>query len=117
MATRTNPVDDAARRAHRRLADVIGDLRDARLAAGLTQRFVANGIGCSRQLIGHFGARRVRDPGSVLLSRYAAVVGLEVSLRAFPAGSPLRDAGQLGAVRRFRALIGSAWRLQTEVPV
>jgi hypothetical protein len=56
-------------------------------------------------------------PSPVQLGRWAAVVGMDVGLRAFPAGSPMRDAGQLRLLDRFRRLIGDAWTWRTEVPV
>lgn len=96
---------------------MVGELRGARLAAGLSQHFVATALHCSRQLIGHVESGRVAHPDLVFLSRYGAVVGLEVSVRAFPAGSPLRDAGQLALLARFRAMIDIDWQVRTEVPV
>lgn len=117
MSTRKDIVDEAARAARRRITDVVDALRGARLAAGLSQNLVATGLHCSRQLVGHVESGRVADPSLVLLSRYAAVVSLEVSLRAFPAGSPMRDAGQLALLARFRATIGAQWQVRTEVPV
>jgi hypothetical protein len=51
------------------------------------------------------------------LARWGAVVGLDVTLRAYAGGSPLRDAGQLRILLRARATIGEEWGWQTEVPV
>jgi transcriptional regulator with XRE-family HTH domain len=117
MTTRQNVVIEAAHETRRRVDEVIRELERARRISGLSQAFVGEATGCSRQLIGHLEAGRIADPGTMLLSRYASVVGLELGVRAFPAGSPLRDAGQLATLARFRALIGSAWRIRTEVPV
>ncbi len=117
MATRNDRVDEAARAARRRLREVTADIRAARRAAGLSQAQVAGAVGCSRQLIGHVEAGRVADPGPILLARVAATVGLDLSLRAFPGGSPLRDAGQLGVLRRLAAALPPVWTLRTEVPV
>jgi hypothetical protein len=51
------------------------------------------------------------------LARWGAVVGLDVSARAFAGGSPLRDAGQLRVLGRAREAIGGDWKWRTEVPV
>ncbi len=117
MATRNDRVDEAARAARRRLRGVSSDIRAARRAAGLSQAQVARAVGRSRQLIGHVEAGRIEDPGTILLGRVAATVGLDLSLRAFPGGSPLRDAGQLGVLRRLAEAIPRAWTMRTEVPV
>ena len=52
------------------------------------------------------------DQASVLLS----VVGLELMVRAYPGGEPLRDAAQIALITRFRAAIHRSLRLLTEVP-
>jgi hypothetical protein len=44
-------------------------------------------------------------------------VGLHVVIRAYAAGSPLRDAGQLRLLARARLAIGELWSWRTEVPV
>jgi len=50
------------------------------------------------------------------LYRAAAVVGLELSARAFPGGSPLRDRAHLELLARLRARLGAEVGWQTEVP-
>jgi hypothetical protein len=46
-----------------------------------------------------------------------ATVGLELSARGYPVGSPLRDAPQLSLLGRFRARLGPNLTFRTEVPV
>lgn len=116
MPSRANPIEDAARRAARQLDDAVNDLRAARLAAGLSQSTVARALGCSPQLISLLEGRIV-EPGPVQLARWGAAVGLDIPIRTFPGGSPLRDAGQLGLLRRFRRAVGELWAWHTEVPV
>ena len=57
------------------------------------------------------------EPSLSQLCRWASVVGLDASLRTFPAGEPLRDIGQLRLVERFAGLLGPSWEWRTEVPV
>jgi hypothetical protein len=53
----------------------------------------------------------------VHLARWGGAVGLDVSIRTFAAGSPLRDAGQLRVLQRARESIGEQWTWRTEFPV
>lgn len=116
MPIRWNPVDEAARRAHSQLELVVADLRNSRRNAGLSQAAVANALGISRQLLCAFEGT-VIIPSPIQLARWGAVVGLDVTVRAYSAGAPLRDAGQLRLLARFRVMIGDEWMWRTEVPV
>ena len=49
--------------------------------------------------------------------RVASVVGLRLSLKAYPDGDPLRDAGQLALLARLRDRLPPGARWQTEVPM
>jgi len=51
------------------------------------------------------------------ISRVAAAVGLEASLRLFPAGDPVRDAAHVALLGRLRARIHGELRWRTEVPL
>lgn len=116
VSTRRNQVDEAARQTRRQLDNALRDLRAARAAAGLSQRFVATKLGYTRQLLSLWERGSI-FPDPVQLACWGAVLGLDVSIRAFPAGSPLRDAGQLRLIGRARAAVGEAWAWRTEVPV
>lgn len=95
----------------------MGDCIARRQAAGLSQSAVASVIGCSRQLIGLVEAGQVQV-GIGLLAAYCAAVGLDLSLKAFDGGSPLRDAGQLPVLGRFvTSITPGAWQIESEVPV
>jgi transcriptional regulator with XRE-family HTH domain len=117
MTARRNSIDDAGRRASRQLRDVHVEGRRARFARGLSQAQVAIALACSRQLIGAIEASHLDDVGVIQLARYCAAVGLDLPFRAYPGTSPLRDAGQLRLLGRFRAAVGGAWTWRTEVPV
>lgn len=45
----------------------------------------------------------------------AAVLGLDLSVRLYPAGRAIRDAGQLRLLARFKPIVSAAWRWQYEV--
>lgn len=99
-----------------RLGEVLRDLRSARIEAGISQSEVARALGRSRSIVTTW-ERGEFIPDPIQLARWGAVVGLDVVLRAYPGGSPLRDAAQLRLLRRARQLIGEGWRWRTEVPV
>jgi hypothetical protein len=52
-----------------------------------------------------------------LLARIAAVVGLDLSLRFYLAGPPLRDAGHAALLGSFRRRTSAAFGWATEVPL
>ena len=54
---------------------------------------------------------RLEDIGAI-----AAVVGLELSIRAFPGGDPIRDAAHARLLERFRRQLHPSLRWHTEVP-
>jgi hypothetical protein len=61
------------------------------------------------------GLVRALDPEE--LSVMYAVVGLELSVRAYPAGNPLRDAGHVALLGRLRARLHAGVRWRSEVPM
>jgi hypothetical protein len=48
---------------------------------------------------------------------WCAIVGLELSIRAYPAGDPIRDRAQLALLERFRARLHPSIQWRTEVPL
>ena len=92
------------------------EVRDARTAAGLSQREVARAAGIEHTSLGRFergrGALSIPVIGAIL-----AVLGLELSMRAYPAGDPIRDRVQLGLLERLRVRVHRALRWRTEVPL
>jgi transcriptional regulator with XRE-family HTH domain len=114
MVTRVGPVRRALRVASEDEAHVRRDLRDARLAAGLSRETVGQVIGLPRSAVERLelGSRRTT------LAEYAAfgsAVGHDVRLPAYPAGDPIRDAGQQRLLERFRAHLAPSLRWRTEV--
>jgi hypothetical protein len=51
------------------------------------------------------------------LAQHCAALGLRLSLRVYPDGSPVRDAAQLRLLERFRPIVASHFRWRSEVPV
>lgn len=51
------------------------------------------------------------------VNRIAAVLGLTPSLRLYPAGPPVRDAGQASCLMRFLSLVAGPLSYRVEVPL
>lgn len=99
------------------LATIGEEFREARLAAGLTQRQVAEVVGISHTELSRIERGLAPWVPFETLVLIAAVLGLDLPLRAFPAGGPIRDRAQLELLAKFRGLLpaGLSWR--TEVPL
>ena len=84
------------------------------LAAGLSQRHVAQ-VGGSNQSRVSRTERAERMPARVdELAAHCAALGLRLSLKAYPVGSPVRDAAQLRLVERLRGRLGAGFRWRSE---
>jgi len=89
----------------------------ARVAAGLSLRDVAAASGGSHQQLARFERGDLDRVSIAELGAWCAVVGLDLSLRAYPAGDPIRDRAQLALLERFRARLHPSLRWRTEVPL
>lgn len=117
MVTRERRLDRGRRDASRSLTRVGDELREARLSAGLTQHQAGSAAGISSSelsRIEHGIAKRVPYESLVFLG---SVLGLDVPLRTYPSGEPVRDAAQLALLARLRALLPASLRWRTEVPL
>lgn len=117
MGNRERRADRARRKARRAIDGLAHDFRTARDAAGVTQQAVALAGGISRSRYNRFEARRADRLTMEEIIVVGDVLGLDVSVRAFPGGSPIRDAGHVALLARFRERIGPAWHWQPEVPI
>lgn len=117
MATK----DRAAHRGRREGAEArlaVGrELRDARIAANLSQIAVGRGLRVSPSGISRLERGLAPNVPLARLAAIAAVLGLRLSVRLYPAGQPLRDAGQLALLERLRILVSVALHWRTEVPI
>lgn len=117
VGTKERPVDRGTRLG-RRLISVSGsDLRLARVSVGLSLTEVGRAVGMSQSQVGRI--ERASHPAvSVMqLARIASVVGLDLSLRTYPNGSPFRDKAHLALIERFHRRISPILTVRREVPV
>jgi transcriptional regulator with XRE-family HTH domain len=111
------PADRGRRRARAALRHVADDGRMARVSAGLSQRDVARAVGSSHSKVGRFERRASLTSDLEFVAAYCAVVGLDLAIRTYPAGDPIRDRAQLALLERLRSRIHPALRWRTEVPL
>jgi transcriptional regulator with XRE-family HTH domain len=102
---------DARRLAH----SMATELRASRLSLGLSQRSVAAAAGTSRGRLGRIERGELRRPPLDVICRIARALGLSVSMKLFPAGSPVRDAGQLALMSRVEPFVAQPLRMRREV--
>ena len=117
MVTRERRLDRARRQVQRALEIVGEELRQARLRAGLTQGELGAAVGLSKSEISRIELGRARYVPYERLVLIAAALGLDLPLRTYPAGEPIRDAAQLALLGRFRVLLPMMLRWRTEVPL
>lgn len=99
------------------MAELGEDLREHRGQAGLSQRAVAAATGVSAAQISRIERGVFVHVAFETLAALGAAVGLDVSLRAWPTGDRLRDAGHLRLLAAFRGRLPRSLRHRTEVPI
>jgi transcriptional regulator with XRE-family HTH domain len=115
MATIDRARDRGRRQADKLLRGFGGELRDTRLAAGLSQDHVAQVAGLSQSRVSRT-ERADRLPARVdELAAHCAALGLRLSLKAYPEGSSVRDVAQLRLLERFRERLDRQFLWRTEV--
>jgi transcriptional regulator with XRE-family HTH domain len=117
MSTRERPADRGRRRAREAVARVCAEHRDARVATGLSLRAVARAVGVSHTHVRRFERGELREPTAEFMAASCAVVGLDLAIRAYPAGNGLRDRAQVALLERFRLRLHPTLEWRTEVPL
>lgn len=117
MVTRERRLDRGRRQARRGLTTIGEEFREGRLRAGLTQRRVGEAVGISHAEMSRIErgvATRVPYETLVLIG---AVLGLDVPVRTYPSGDPIRDAPQLALLAKLRVHLPARLTWRTEVPL
>ena len=117
MPAKIRALDRAAQAADQLVARLGRELREARITRGLSQASVAAAAGLTQARVSRI--ERGRDHRSTIdmLARFAATVGLELSIRLFPGGQPVRDRAHVALLERFKAAVGNSWNWASEVPL
>ncbi|MEW5989892.1 MAG: helix-turn-helix transcriptional regulator [Chloroflexota bacterium] len=114
---RERPIDRANRAADAMLVRAGGELRDGRLDRGLSIDAASAAAGISNAEWSRIERHRSPRVPLVTLVRCGAVVGLDVSVRLFPGGPPVRDAAHLALLGVLRERLHPSLRWATEVPL
>lgn len=117
MATKSRAVDVGEMRGRAAVSKVCRDLKDARVSAGLAQEVVARAIGITPSQYSRIERGLSPDLSIRTANRLCSVLGLDLAIRTYPAGDPIRDAAQTALLERVRVLchVSLGWR--TEVPM
>ena len=116
MAQRDGPISRASRTARDDQDRVRAEIDRARRSAGLSLADVGRACSMSRMMVKRI-LDGVRPATPIELAVLGAAVGLEIRVRAYPAGDPIRDAGQQRLLARLRAVVPETVRIRTEVPL
>jgi transcriptional regulator with XRE-family HTH domain len=87
------------------------------VAAGLSQRSLGRITGLSQSRVSRVEAARHPSEWLEGLAVHCAALGLRLSIKVYPSGSPVRDAGHLRLLARFRAQLGDGWQWTSESPI
>lgn len=117
MATRESSRDHARLEGARMRSRLGDELRRARRGAGLSLDSVGDICRLSGSQVSRIEKGSVRQPSLEELMCIADVVGLDLVIRTFPRGDPIRDAGQARLLERFRHRLHKALSFRTEVPL
>ena len=117
MGTRERPADRGRRRTRDAARRLAADFRQARIGAGLSLRDAAAATGASHPQLIRFERGELERFTLAEVGAWCAVVGLDLSLRAYPAGDPIRDRAQLALLERLRCRLHPSVRWRTEVPL
>jgi transcriptional regulator with XRE-family HTH domain len=93
------------------------EIRHARLAAGLSQASVAGATDMSQETISRYELGQPPHPDLLQAARVARMLGLELSVRCFPAAGQLRDVAHVALIYRFLGRLGPRIRRRLEAPV
>lgn len=93
------------------------DIRTARVASGLGLVDVGRAVGLSYSQVGRIERGEHPSVTVAQLAKVSAVVGLDISLRFYPGGSPLRDTAHVALLERFRGCLSPELTFRTEVPL
>lgn len=117
MGSRQGHLERARERSRAQLRVLGADLRAARVQHGLSQAFIGSPAGLSKSQVSRIERGLVGAIDIEATSFLCAAAGLDLSIRAFPAGDPVRDAAHQALLARFRARLHPSTVVRTEVPV
>lgn len=117
MPTVDRLLQRGAQRGARALRTIGEEYRDKRVAVGVSQAEVARAMGVSRSTYTRIEGGDAVGLSIIRASQAAAVLGLDLAVRVYPGGSPLREKASLERLSRFLVHVASPLTCATEVPL
>jgi transcriptional regulator with XRE-family HTH domain len=117
MAIRQRRIDLGEERGRRLVRMVGNEFGAARRNAGLSQNEVSSAAGMSRPQYGRIERGRSPEVSLATIARIGAVLGLEASLKLYPAADPVRDAAHAALLERLHRRLHPSLMWRTEVPL
>ncbi len=116
MGSRERVVDVGAAHGRELTSTVLSELRLGRLDRNLSGADVADAVGISGAQYSRIERGLVRGVTIEQASSLLAAVGLDLSIRVYPGGQPLRDRAHAALLDRLRAEVHRSLRVLAEVP-
>jgi len=117
VATRERPVDRGLVRGRRLIVEGGHGLRVTRQDRGLSLLEVGRAAGLSASAVSRIERGLVPSVSVIALARLHAVIGLDLTMRAYPGGQPVRDAAHAALLADLRATLHRDLRWSIEVPL
>jgi transcriptional regulator with XRE-family HTH domain len=112
---REQRIDWARVKVARDLVRIGQELHDTRLGAGLTLQEVGDAIGRSHAEMSRIEHGQSPHVPYESLALAAAAVGLDLPVKAYPAGEPIRDKGQVPLLAKLRVRLAPRLTWRTEI--
>ncbi len=116
MANKERPRDRGTRIAAEQLLRLAREARDARTQLGTSQRSVAETVRIDRSWVSRFERGKSEGISVDTVARILAVLGLDLSLRAYPSDQEVRDEAHAALLAVFGALLPEVVERGLEVP-
>jgi transcriptional regulator with XRE-family HTH domain len=118
VGTNEQPVNRGREQGRRIAEEVRREIRDGRCDRGLSLRDLGRSVGLSASEVGRI-ERGLVPLDIVRASTLLGAVGLELSVRAYPAGQPIRDRAHGALLERLRSRLhpGLIWRTEVPMPI
>ncbi|MFL5681292.1 MAG: helix-turn-helix domain-containing protein [Chloroflexota bacterium] len=99
------------------LREVGDEIRNARLSAGLSQGAVGQRVSMSHSQVSRIERARLPSVSVEQLVAVSTVLGLRLSIRAYPDGIPIRDTAHLALLAKLCARLAPSLGWRVEVPI
>lgn len=114
VASKETRLQRGRRKARALASRTLAEIRETRVANGISQRTMASELGISQPQYWRVESGKVDEVSLARLCEIASVLGLEPSLALHPIGDPVRDKGQQAVAKRLEGILSSAWSVTSE---